>query len=836
MRREQNTGNNRREIRRLYAKLDEVQFKPDYLNIIMDRKSDYRRLCQGFKINGISYKRLLGTNNGIKNSTIVFVSERLHDELFRRIENGRDPQKKLNPAKLEAYRALTCSASVPVSMPRGILVVDEYKTEFLSDVIYLANQDNGEPIMEERKDELIKLNAADGFGIMCPALAERWSNELGLDYVVSGLNSRMSFLKGMVFTFDFHDFAEKVAGGYFVKDAWGNMVDIRNVELVINTSMLKLWSSYPNCEDYLRKSTEHHYTFGVAKVCPKALEQERTTNYQFLGSYSLTSDEIDELISPTLNEIKDVLGGDWRKTVLFLRGININERNIISNGNSWVDALMVEHDLVRDPYIRSLIYRQIKNRINEAKIGVIKVHGNYSIVSGDPYAFCQHMFGLEVTGLLKAGELYNKYWCDRKTETVACFRAPMSCHNNIRLMHPVQSEEASYWFQHMNTCTIINAWDTTCAALNGMDFDGDMMMLTDNRILVDKTIPTPAIVCEQKSAPAMIPTEEDVIESNINSFGNEIGRITNFVTSMYEVASRYPVDSVEYQTLQYRIKCGQLIQQDAIDAAKGIIAKPMPAEWHDLHAVGRMDDGEKKELYRRIAAFRKPYFMRYIYPSLSKEYRLYDRRSNSNVIRQFGMTIDEVRELGDNEMTDEMKSSLEFHELLMPVGNNDCLMNIICHRFEDEFDKRSSLGGDEEPFDYTQLMYGASYTSYQKERIQHLFLEYCDRVTRYIRTADMQGDSQDTQESVISNMRSLFISECHQICPSEQSLCDIVISIAINKSNTKKFIWDLCGEAIIRSLLRKHNNIVEYPMLNDDGDIRYGGHSFSVAESEVFID
>ena len=61
-----NSVQNRREARKLYEELDAVQFKEDYINIIMDRKSDYKRLCKGFKINGIPYKRLLGTNNGLK--------------------------------------------------------------------------------------------------------------------------------------------------------------------------------------------------------------------------------------------------------------------------------------------------------------------------------------------------------------------------------------------------------------------------------------------------------------------------------------------------------------------------------------------------------------------------------------------------------------------------------------------------------------------------------------------------------------------------------------------------------------------------------------------------
>ena len=56
----------------------------------------------------------------------------------------------------------------------------------------------------------------------------------------------------------------------------------------------------------------------------------------------------------------------------------------------------------------------ITKRIEAAKIGVIRVHGNFSIVSGDPYALCQSIFGLPVTGLLRAGEAYNRYWNDQK--------------------------------------------------------------------------------------------------------------------------------------------------------------------------------------------------------------------------------------------------------------------------------------------------------------------------------------------------------------------------------------------------------------------------------------
>lgn len=82
----------------------------------------------------------------------------------------------------------------------------------------------------------------------------------------------------------------------------------------------KLWDSYASIDDYLQNSIENGYTFGVTKTCPKVLENERALNYQFVQPYCLSDDDIDELIAPTVNEIRDVLGGDWRKTVLFLLG------------------------------------------------------------------------------------------------------------------------------------------------------------------------------------------------------------------------------------------------------------------------------------------------------------------------------------------------------------------------------------------------------------------------------------------------------------------------------------------------------------------------------------
>ena len=833
IRKEPNNVQNRRVIKQLYTKLDKLQYKPDYMCLIIDKEKDYYRACRGFSINGIKYKRLLGTNGGIKNSTIVFVSEKHADELRRRIDNGRNPDAELVPAKLEAYKALTCSASTPVSLPNGILVVDDCETEFLSDIIYLTDEGDGEPVMEMRKNEKIQMDASDGYGIMLPILADKWSEELGLDYRVSGVNTRFSFEKGMVFTFDFVDFADKVAKKYIVKDAWGNEVDIRNVELVLTTSMVKLWDSYESCEDYINKSIENGYTFGIAKTCPKELETERNLNYQFIQSYDLDDNDIEELISPTMNEIKDVLGGDWRKTVLFLKGAGLNADNIGRIDDDFIKAIMIDPRMVDDPFVQSTIYQLIRNRINEAKVGVLKVHGNYSIVSGDPYTLCQSIFGLELTGLLKDGEIYNQYWADHGADRLACFRAPMTCHNNIRLVRPADNEQVRYWYQYMTTCTIFNSWDTAASALNGCDFDGDLVMLTDNKVLVNKLQPLPALMCAQRRATKRVPTEEDFIRSNIESFGNDIGQTTNWITSMFEVRARFEKGSAEYDTLSYRIRCGQLYQQNAIDKAKGIVCKPMPRLWYDRHAANKSEGDAKFQ--RNIVADKKPYFMRYIYPMLSKQYNTYIKNTDKNALREFQMTVAELKAIPEKEQTDRQKEFLRYYDFRMPVGINACVMNKICWRFEDEFDGHIGKHNSAIKFDYSIMRSEDEYTTKQFNSIKRLYDDYNKRLASYAIFADYERIDDCDSFIALSVMNDEFRKECYKICPNKNTLCNIILDICYTRNSTKRFAWSMCGSEIIHNLLQRNDNQISYPTLDSDGDIEFCENKFIVETIKIEV-
>ena len=836
LRKGENSADTKKEIRKLYKELDQLQFKPDYLCLIIDKSKDYYRACKGFAVNGIRYVRLLGTNGGIKNSTIVFVSERLAPELRRRVENGRDPSKPLVTAKLEAYKALTCSASIPVSLPHGILVVDDVETDYIDEVIHLSDETEGEPVMTFQGKEEIHMDASDGFGLMLPSLAKRWSEELELGYTMSGCNTRFSFEKGMVFVFDFIDFADKVAGHYIVRDVWGDEVDIRNVELIMTASMVKLYSSYKSCEEYVQTSLANGYTFGIPKVCPEVLESERMLNYQFIQSYDLNSEEIDELIRPTIDDISGALGEDWRKSILFLKGNGLNADNVDSLPNDYIKAAMIDERVLDDPYVRSSIYQLIRNRIDEAKVGVVKVHGNFSIISGDPYLLCQSVFGLPLTGLLGSGEIFNAYWRDQGAEKLACFRAPMTCHNNIRLVRPANNDDVNYWFRYIKTATILNGFDTITMALNGADLDGDMVMLTDNRVLVEKHTKLPALMCAQRVAEKRISTEEDFIQSNIESFGNDIGQTTNWITSMFEVRSWFEKGSPEYEALSYRIQCGQLYQQNAIDKAKGISCKPMPRYWHDRREASKLEDPEQRNFCRSIVADKKPYFMRYIYPALMKQYNTYIKNTNINAMREFHLSVDELEEIPEDQRTERQNEFLQYYHRWMPVGVGDCVINRICRRFEEEFDGYVGRKNAETEFDYTILKSDVEYLPRHYQIIKNLMDSYNRRVVNFLSYANtVRIDEYDAFEE-LEEMEASFRRECAAICPDSRVLCNVVLDLCYTRNKTKRFAWSMCGDEIIRNLLEKNHYMIRYPTLSEDGELAYGGYRFTMEEKEMTVE
>lgn len=836
LKRNPNIRQTQKEIKAYYEELDNLLFKPDYMCVVIDKAKDYQKIYKdGFKVNNITYRRLLGTTGGVKNSTIVFINEDILPELKRRVDNGRDKSQEFSPAKLEAYQALTCSASTPVSMPNGIVVVKDCITKFKAEYIKLDDTNGKQPKMQ-LIDDYIELNESDGYGMAMPSLMEKWGDDIGENYMLQGCVIRNSFCKGAVFCVDFQKFALDNNIKY-IQDVWGTYHHIKNIELVLTESMLKLWDSYQSIYMYLYNCKKNNYTFSITKSSEEELENERTMNYQFLQSYDFTDEQIDELIAPTINEINDILSGDYRKTLLYTKGTELNKHNVQYLDNNFATALLIDERMMNDPFVKKQIHSMIKKRINKAKVGVLNVPANYSLVSGDPYSLCQSMLGLKVTGLLKSGQMYSKYWIDKKIDKIASFRAPMTCHNNIKLFDIVHSNEMDEFYKYMPTISIFNSWDTSAHAMNGLDKDGDCVINVSMPLIVNNTKELPAIVCEQRKAPKCIPTEDDFVQANINSFGNAVGEITNKITSMFEVQAKYEPNTREYNILDYRIKCGQLYQQNAIDKTKGIEAKPMSEEWYNWISNKYNSEYSSKQnknnlLNRKILADKKPYFMKYIYPKASHEYEEYIRNNKDKCIMQFGMTLDEL--ISKKTKSKEEEKFIYFYYKKIPLGMSDCIINRICWKIENRFDNVFEESKTE--FDYSILKSDIEYSNELYKKVSKIYEEYKIHLSNYTKQCKRHRVKSKERNIMRYVMKETFKRACYLICPSEELLGNIVLDLCYTTNNSKQFAWDICGDVFIKNLLRKNNYMINYPTANRDGDIIFNGEKFSMEKCEIKVD
>ena len=305
---------------------------------------------------------------------------------------------------------------------------------------------------------------------------------------------------------------------------------------------------------------------------------------------------------------------------------------------------------------------------------------------------------------------------------------------------------------------------------------------------------------------------------------------------MFEVRSHYPKGSVEYDTLSYRIRCGQLYQQNAIDKAKGIICKPMPRTWHDRHAANKMEDDVTREFYRNIVADKKPYFMRYIYPALMKQYNQYIKNTNRNCLREFQLTVDELRSLPANELTERQSDFLRYYDYRMPVGTGDCVMNKICRRFEQEFDGYIRKHTSKIKFDYTIMKNPSEeYTTTQFKAIKKLYEDYNKKMQSYAVFAQSEKIDKYDAFTELSEMNAEFRKSCDMICQNESALCNIVLDLCYQKSSSKRFAWNMCGSEIIHNLLLNHDYTISFPTLTSDGTIEYCGEKFEIVSKKLEV-
>jgi len=454
------------------GEIDGMLFVPEIISVGVDHIRHYESMGrEGFWVNGRKYVRLMVSAGQARRNNALFVDESYEKELKRVLNNGRKDIDVVQ-SKFSAYFALASSASMKVSTPIIAVIPDceIVRTERVDFIEESTDPNKDDQVIECDKE--ITFSLFDGQGLISPRMARQWSYEdLELDYIPSAFIARSNFIKGLFVTFDFNEFSDEI-GKHIVKDMWGNDVNIRDVDIVLTASQFKLWSAFDSCQQYMKNCRENNLSWGVTRVAPKKENDVVNLNYQFCQILDLNDEQVSKLCQQTVDYFGEVVNGNVDETLVYLLGKlteDYSEKMFDKIHDNVTKALILNRELIKDPYIKGHLIAGLNKKIKESYIGNLMVLGNYEFMIADPYAFCEHLFGMEVKGLLKRNEHYCQYWLDKGDEKVVAMRAPLTYKNEAQILNLKDGEERRNWYKYINSGVIYNVFGVDCMVHGGSD-------------------------------------------------------------------------------------------------------------------------------------------------------------------------------------------------------------------------------------------------------------------------------------------------------------------------------------------------------------------------------
>ena len=472
------------EIISIQNEINEYLFVPDLVSLKCDTtRKDYKDICKknftiqvsiNNKVYEITYVRLCAGAGQLRRNTGIFVNKDLYDSLESMMMCGltKNTIGKINLAKFNAYFSLATSSTNKVKTPR-ICVIDDYEYQLKNQHVIWIEEDSNSELDTFEKDIDMNINAFDGSGIVSPEMAEVWRDNLNLDYLPASFIIRSAWIKGLVSVFDFRKFAKEIAKKETITDIYGVTYNIDDIDVILTKSQFKLSKKYQNFQQYMYYHKKYKWQFGVTRVTKKKNNFMTTLNYQYIQTNNFQEEDVENLCEYTINYLKSIMSGDKLFTTLLLLGkqdvdctLDEVERSTDSN---LAKAIMYNDAILNDSYVRNKIIKMIDKKIRQAKIGKVYVEGSYDFTIPDLYALAEHAFGMEVCGLLGAGQCWNKRWVDKGSKTVTLMRSPLVAPGENRKLNIYSDENCLEWFKYIYSGNIYNVWDTTIIAQSDAD-------------------------------------------------------------------------------------------------------------------------------------------------------------------------------------------------------------------------------------------------------------------------------------------------------------------------------------------------------------------------------
>lgn len=726
-----------------------------YFDIIKDL------IYYGFIYNGEKYKYFTSSAGQIRTKKCVFIKESVWNKHEKTIMCGLtvdtiNKKGGCNPNKFLAYLALSNSATDvwdDFDIDKTI-VIDDFETEVFGTYDLIDETDYS----IKRVSNKIPITHTDGCGMMLP--------EMGRNRMV-----RLSWIKGLLGSFDFKKFIEINNCSPIIKDIYGVEHDViaEDIKIIFTKSQFKMWKYYNSWEQYKEYYKKYNCIAGYTNI-----EEERignaSINYQMLQTLTdITDKEIEEIAKKSiklLNSICDT--ADNMKRVFGVTPYN--------TGMTYLQkSIQIYPDLMNDAFMKAHLKELKDSMVKRFKAGKLRIDGKYTFILPDLYAACEYWFlGIkQPKGLLSDKEVYCQLF--KNKQKLDCLRSP-----HLFKEHAVRYNVAS----NPNRYKKINEWFDTYALYTSsydliskilmFDVDGDKSLVVSDDVIIKvaernmKDI-VPLYYNMRKASPTILTNESIYDGLNLAFVGGNIGIYSNNISKIWN--SEIFISGTE-QEKQEAIDLVKLLcceNNFVIDYAKTLYKPTRPEEVHE-----------------KILEFTKnnlPHFFKY-----AKD------KNEGQIVNKTDNIVDKLDMLIVNPRINYKKAGLKKINYRFLMSNSNIKYDLV-------YDENGKI---------------------DKDKTDAMLVKFLDLSKNYFRKMNTNISKRFSAEILINaNLRNDLVfskvikdtkKELSKFGYSDEKITDILVEFLYHKqnSNRKMLLWLCYGDIIYANICRCKSERYKY--------------------------
>jgi len=410
-------------------------------------------LDRGYTINGVTKRCVMLTASDGRKATSTWVNQNQVPDLGKWMYCGLKPNEVvLAVNKFMAYLGLLASASklfttvfeTSIDVRRIAVIKDCYVD--IEGIVDFASMEG----VEHNVNRKININAFDGFAIINKDKTNGKTQTLRIPW--GKIMAQATSWKSL------KNFAKKNGVEPEFVDFWGDKHNIDDYDLIITESCFKAVKLYHSWDQYATSFEQlgHNVCVCVQEHAPKL----KGMPYQ--QGQTLMGDEQDA--QNFVNHSKEIMAkfSAQNEAVKLLSG--------------WHRAVARMYPaLLKEMHTARSIQEKYTSKIIDMMGGRIPELGYNAFLAPDPVAFAQHLFGLKVTGFLKAGECFCR---NCEPGEVDITRNPHLDNAHVVLNNVEHCPLA------VGPTMFINIFDLTTIRLRA-DYDGDHVWYSQNKMLLD---------------------------------------------------------------------------------------------------------------------------------------------------------------------------------------------------------------------------------------------------------------------------------------------------------------------------------------------------------------